>query len=1024
MKDADLIGKGTLKAILLSGASFFALTPYVVAQEEPIQVSQDEEEDEALDLGVVRVVGLRGSLKSSMDTKRLSQGVVDSISAVDMGKFPDTNLAESLQRITGVSIDRRRGEGSRVTVRGFGPSFNIVTLNGRQVASAFVDGGSIPTSRDFDFSTIASDVLSGVDVYKTTVVSIPTGGIGSTIDVKTVRPLERAGQRAAVSAKVISDDSVTTLSEKEISPEVIAFYSDKFLDDTVGVAISVSFQNRESGFAEAGTFNGFRGFYRGTEGGWGALPTAPNDTKITNRPTGNQIYGVPQDLRYTLNDFSSERTNIGLVLQYRPIQNLTTTLDFFSSEQNAEQYKSELSVWFNHGDTTSAWGDKDVADILFYNENFGGTSDLSMASLISAVNVKTDLIGLNLEYEDFEGFSLILDVHTSTAEGKPNSPFGTAGSVSSADINLKFQGADYRSDLPVLSLGFAGDITGIDPSRMIATGSVFNSAYIKTQVDEIKIEGRYEFDSALFKSVRFGISTNNNEYRGTFGNNQRDTWGGIGSPENYPDNIWQRRNLASNFDQLSGHDKTFPEFFAIDLPNYVNALDKQITKVENGETKVIAEAICGGDGNCINDKPLVNDFRTVEETRVAYFELGAEVPYDRWVANIVSGIRLESTKVVSRGLVGIPTGTAWVAENEFYLQGTDNLATRRFTRQEGNYEYALPVIDMRFVHLDNYVFRASWGKTLTRPNYNDIRGGQVVNRIFRVDGGSGLTGNPDLKPYVSTNTDFSSEWYYDDESYFSIAYFAKKVENFIGATQVVETPFDVYTPVGGKRYNDAVNALGGSAAGNAGSIRQWIFNNAPANTFKVTETRPNGDKVGEIYGVKGEDPLLQFRITVPVNAETKNVDGWEFSWQHFLGDSGFGFIANYTILDGDGLFNIYVVPSDNSRPTPINGISDSYNLVGFYDKEGVEVRIAYNWRDKFLASGTDFGGTQDNPVFVEEFGQVDFSASYAVREQFSVFVDGINITNETSRQIGRSPSYVYHVAQTGPRYFIGGRYTF
>ena len=124
------------------------------------------------------ITGIRASLRQSMDIKKNAQGVVDAISAEEMGKFPDTNLAESLQRITGVSIDRSNGEGSFVTVRGFGPEYNLVLLNGRQMpTSTLGDGGSPPSSRAFDFANLASEGIAAVEVYKSGRVSLPTGGI-------------------------------------------------------------------------------------------------------------------------------------------------------------------------------------------------------------------------------------------------------------------------------------------------------------------------------------------------------------------------------------------------------------------------------------------------------------------------------------------------------------------------------------------------------------------------------------------------------------------------------------------------------------------------------------------------------------------------------------------------------------------------------------------------------------------------------------------------------------------------------
>ena len=113
------------------------------------------------------VTGIRASLKSSLNIKKTGIGVIDAISAEDIGKFPDTNLAESLQRITGVSIDRSNGEGQFVTVRGFGPDYNLVLLNGRQMPASSLGGSSgAPASRSFDFANLASEGIAGVEVYK------------------------------------------------------------------------------------------------------------------------------------------------------------------------------------------------------------------------------------------------------------------------------------------------------------------------------------------------------------------------------------------------------------------------------------------------------------------------------------------------------------------------------------------------------------------------------------------------------------------------------------------------------------------------------------------------------------------------------------------------------------------------------------------------------------------------------------------------------------------------------------------
>src|SRR5689334_9625345 len=160
-------------------------------------------DDQAASSADIVVTGVRASLERSIAIKRNSNGIVDAISAEDIGKFPNTNLAESLQRITGVSIDRVNGEGSTVTVRGFGPTFNLVTLNGRQLPAASVGSitgnptsvGAQGTSRSFDFATLASEGVSGLEVYKTGNAAVPSGGIGATINIKTIKPLD-SGNKA------------------------------------------------------------------------------------------------------------------------------------------------------------------------------------------------------------------------------------------------------------------------------------------------------------------------------------------------------------------------------------------------------------------------------------------------------------------------------------------------------------------------------------------------------------------------------------------------------------------------------------------------------------------------------------------------------------------------------------------------------------------------------------------------------------------------------------------------------------
>jgi len=176
---------------------------------------------------VIEVRGLISSLKRSFSDKKEALIVSDGIAAEDIGKFPDQNVAESLQRITGVSIDRSGGEGQLISVRGFGPQFNLVTVDGRQMASE-------RAGREFSFDTLASELIAGADVYKTSNAANQDGGIGSYINLKTAKPFDIDGFTAVGSVKGTYD----SLSE-ETDPAFSGLVSNTFNDGTLGVLLSL-----------------------------------------------------------------------------------------------------------------------------------------------------------------------------------------------------------------------------------------------------------------------------------------------------------------------------------------------------------------------------------------------------------------------------------------------------------------------------------------------------------------------------------------------------------------------------------------------------------------------------------------------------------------------------------------------------------------------------------------------------------------------------------------------------------------
>jgi TonB-dependent receptor len=294
-------------------------------------VAQDSDADEASLMEEVFVTGVRRSLIDSADIKRDSDGVVDAITAEDIGKFPDTNLAEAMSRITGVSIDRAapggpQGEGQRITVRGIGADYNLVLLNGRQMPASSILETDASSSRAYNFANLASESVSAVDVYKTSMADIPTGGIGATVNIRTARPFDLDDRKVSLGAKAVTDKSAL---HDTWTPEVSGIFSDTFADGTFGIAVSGIYQKRKYGYNQAGVTSGWRSF-KGDTVDWGTVPQPgdPGSENIENRPGPDDTYSVPQNLNYSVNRGERKRLNGQLVLQWRPIEEVTATFDY------------------------------------------------------------------------------------------------------------------------------------------------------------------------------------------------------------------------------------------------------------------------------------------------------------------------------------------------------------------------------------------------------------------------------------------------------------------------------------------------------------------------------------------------------------------------------------------------------------------------------------------------------------------------------------------------------------------------
>ncbi len=981
-----------------------AAAPVVSAQES--EDSGDEVIEEII------TTGYRSSLIQSMDRKRGAKGVVDAITAEDIGKFPDQNLAESLQRITGVSIDRSNNEGSQITVRGMGPEFNLVTLNGRSMATA---GG-----RSFDFADLASEGVSAVEVIKTGRADIPTGGIGATVDIITARPLDNPGQTAVVSGKLVHETSTsnsTLVGLDEFTPEISGLYSNTFLDDTLGVRISASFQERNNREENAAVDN------------WGQNLQLNGGIVNNNNQRADGVWWHPQNVGYGLGEIARDRTNAQLVLQYAPTDRITATLDYTYSELDFERDGNSFGIWFECPNIEATINER------------GTVTEVSQSCGDFSTNVnrdrtvkENDAIGLNLEFQATDSLFFELDTHVSNSSfggkgiagepgtsanviiGNTNCPWcpGNGPDWGPATAGIDVQTANYGAGgIPTFDVSFlGGDGSPQDGLLRSDIGSLFGQAFndeTDNEIVQVQLKGSWEnMDMGAITRINFGVSHTEQEFINKSKNSgllPAGFW--LTSAQYWPDEAWEEANFNGLLSAFSnGGNYSFADYYRADFDFLVNTWEVI------GGTDPIAGVYYPGWGADYQDAttgqgrfwagPLETGGISIvdEKMQSAYISAEFEDEFNGMPLSAVLGIRYEKTETTGSGFEIPATAVVWVGGNEFAYE----FGPRSPRSGDGDNTFFLPSLDLALDVRDDMIARFSYSRSIARPPI----GALIPTRSFEgnpnVRSRRVSAGNPDLLPYVSDNLDFSFEWYYDEGSYASIGHFRKQVDNFL-VSRITEETFEGIT-------DPYIGAL--AEAARQSLIDDGIPVDDQAVFRRINELR--GTPVTDPVRAGAGDPLVVFDVTSTANEETGNLFGWELAVQHMFADTGFGVQANYTIVNGDVDADRDVINQSFALP----GLSDTANLSVFYENDQFSARIAYNWRDEFL-TGFDGNGS---PVFTEAYSPLDANVTWFATDNLTVFFEAINITEEVTRTYVRYEEQFLSGQEFGSRFNIGARYDF
>ena len=932
-----------------------------------------------------------------MDLKRSESGVVEAISAEELGKFPDSNLAEALQRLTGVTISRNNGEGSEITVRGFGPEFNLITLNGRQMPGT-------GNTRSYDLANLSAEGVKALEFYKTSRAEKPTGGLGATVNIVTTKPLSNPETQFTISAKGIHDSSV--VSGDDITPEIATVFSTANEDRTLGFAFSGSYQKRDFQKQQARV----QGWQVQTND---QLPDL-DPSKVTDaRPVdaNGEHTGVvffPRDMNYGIEDTEWERANAQVTFQYAPVESLMVTLDYTATRALNGTNGIGWGMWNDYGGNVNAY-EVDANGTVLWADISG--NDGSFTANRVTTEVEADSIGINFDWQVSDSIHLEVDYHDSSNEIDNGKDKGLSnGSLVLGSDQLITKTYDYRTgEVPHAQIYWNQGGTTLPASMIDSHFSQFIHSPGKSEIEQLQIHGTWENDAdSPLVDIKFGVAVTDQLIGGS------NAWSGlIGGflfnpqyTEIFPDGMFQLNDTSDFLDQFAGGGSELtPNYY------YTFSFDEVVARSK----AFLNQDVLGDDYFDTTPYREGGNFSqgsVREETTSAYVQTQLEFEWLDMPMQINVGARYEKTDVTSNVLQPVPTAVWWLGGSEWltqYQPGENN-----FLEQQGEHDFVLPMFDLKVDVTDDLVARFSWGKSITRAPLGDLAGARTLSGSPKIGSRNGSDGNTNLQPYEATNLDLSLEYYYDEGSYAALGLFQKKVKNFI-SSQIVSTTIEGFNDIyQGPRWNQAVADLeaAGVQATNDAIFQQMLANGAVLNSDGFIE--PASD-----------DPLIVWDINQPFNApDTKTVDGVEVSWQHLFGETGFGVGVNATFVDGDVDYD--VTPEDLYAPqTPLVGIGDSANFQAFYEDDMLSVKLVYAWRDSYLIGvGQDQGSSDAPPQFAKDFGQWDISVNYDINDNLTVFFDGINLNNETEQTYGRFERQFLTARQFGTRYVLGARYSF
>jgi TonB-dependent receptor len=880
--------------------------------------AQDAAPAAADDTTEVIVTGFRSSLQKSINLKKEAIVVRDSIVAEDIGKFPEANVAEALQRIPGIYLNRdgQSNEGQSISIRGLGPEYNVTTLNGApvHVTSSTNVGGS---SRTFNYDVFASELFGRVDFYKTPLAELEEGGVGGVVDLQTPRPFDGGGKQVM---RYGASASYNTASE-HVDPNLFALYSNTWGDwgFLIGAAHSTSV-NMKSGFEATGGYNSSYLANNANSIGSGPFTFGLdwNDPRaagmLGNRTAIDNAY-LPRFYRYYGAENTRDRDGLVSSVQYKH-DKLNVSLDMLYSHLTDSRDEFTFGLPIRNSRTTDITKRPGTS-----GHNGFVPIDVSIdpdGNLLEGTFGNTSYLGESYYYNDETkfGYASLNGTYQLTDSLKLTGQISSSESAAFYDnkrIVSNVYGVtttlDWGDDHVYPGLSSPVDFT--DPANFedFSTALDWNREVDREHTARLVADWDYNLGSWT-GHLKAGVSYVDTKKQKTKRNGTALAQAALAAvgPAGLRDAMLDHVPL----DHLVIGDD-YPQEWAAFTRDYVNST---LDPIGSAMASPVDQSTSFKADEAITTTFIQSDF------------IGQV--FDREL-RINAGVRYSQTDMTI---------------DNFKKTGANN--TYEPNQEKNTYDNILPSISAAYNLRDDLIWRASWGKTITRASLSRIAAQTVIPNIYNL---YATSGNPDLKPELSTNWDTGLEWYFGRGGLLSAGYFKKNLTDTTIAAPPQHVPF---------------SSLG-----------------LPDNALAIIWQDANGHV----------DPNLEIQVDTFINAGRIELTGYELAYQQtftFLPApwDGLGALASYTHVDSSG----YPFMTTDGDVLNVNLIPKyGYSLTGYYEKGPLGIRLSYNYKDKQIIETTPNGS--DLQRWHAGAGYLDGNISYKLNSYIELRIDALNLGN-------------------------------